>query len=219
MEWWLVLILIVGLFLVLLAAGLPVFLAFTIVDVVGIYFFWGGAKGLVQLIHSIFSSISTFVLLPVPMFIMMGEVLFHSGAFVNALVTLDKWMGRIPGRLCMLSIGGATLFSTLSGSSMGTCAMLGSMLLPEMDKRGYNKTISIGSCMSGALAMIIPPSALAVILGSLMEISIGKLLISGILPGLLMAAMYVTYIAIRCTLQPSLAPDYVPEMVPWSERI
>jgi tripartite ATP-independent transporter DctM subunit len=219
MEWWLILILIVGIFLVLLALGLPVFLAFTIVDVVGIYFFWGGSKGLVQLIHSIFSSISTFVLLPVPMFIMMGEVLFHSGAFVNALVTLDKWMGRIPGRLCMLSIGGATLFSTLSGSSMGTCAMLGSMLLPEMDKRGYNKTISIGSCMSGALAMIIPPSALAVILGSLMEISIGKLLISGILPGLLMAAMYVTYIAIRCTLQPSLAPDYVPEMVPWSERI
>jgi TRAP-type mannitol/chloroaromatic compound transport system permease large subunit len=73
--------------------------------------------------------------------------------------------------------------------------------------------------MSGALAMIIPPSALAVILGSLMEISIGKLLIAGILPGLLMAAMYVTYIAIRCTLQPSLAPDYVPEMVPWSKRI
>lgn len=219
MEWWLLLILIVGIFLVLLAVGLPVFLAFTIVDVVGIYFFWGGGKGLEQLIHSIFSSISTFVLLPVPMFVLMGELLFHSGAFVNALDTLDKWMGRIPGRLCMLSVGGATLFSTLSGSSMGTCAMLGSMLLPEMEKRGYDRTISIGSCMSGALAMIIPPSALAVILGSLMEISIGKLLISGIVPGLLMAVMYIGYIALRCTLQPHLAPDYVPEMVPWSDRI
>ena len=219
MEWWLFLILIVGIFLVLLAVGLPVFLAFTIVDVVGIYFFWGGGKGLEQLIHSIFSSISTFVLLPVPMFVLMGELLFHSGAFVNALDTLDKWMGRIPGRLCMLSVGGATLFSTLSGSSMGTCAMLGSMLLPEMEKRGYHRTIAIGSCMSGALAMIIPPSALAVILGSLMEISIGKLLISGIVPGLLMAVMYIGYIAVRCALQPSLAPDYVPERVPWSDRI
>jgi tripartite ATP-independent transporter DctM subunit len=207
MEWWMILILIVGIFMLLLAAGLPVFLAFTVVDVVGIYLFWGGSKGLEQLIHSIFSSISSFVLLPVPLFVLMGELLFHSGVFVKALETLDKWMGRIPGRLCMLSVGGATLFSTLSGSSMGTSAMLGSLLLPEMGKRGYHKTIAIGSCMSGALAMIIPPSALAVVLGSLMEISIGKLLISGILPGLLMAAMYLAYIMLRCALKPSIAPD------------
>ena len=210
---------IVGIFLLLLAAGLPVFLAFTVVDVVGIYLFWGGSKGLEQLIHSIFSSISSFVLLPVPLFVLMGELLFHSGVFVKALETLDKWMGRIPGRLCMLSVGGATLFSTLSGSSMGTSAMLGSLLLPEMAKRGYHKTIAIGSCMSGALAMIIPPSALAVVLGSLMEISIGKLLISGILPGLLMAAMYLAYIMLRCVLQPSIAPDYVPQKTPWSDKI
>ena len=219
MEWWMILILIVGIFMLLLAAGLPVFLAFTVVDVVGIYLFWGGSKGLEQLIHSIFSSISSFVLLPVPLFVLMGELLFHSGVFVKALETLDKWMGRIPGRLCMLSVGGATLFSTLSGSSMGTSAMLGSLLLPEMGKRGYHKTIAIGSCMSGALAMIIPPSALAVVLGSLMEISIGKLLISGILPGLLMAAMYLTYIMLRCALQPSIAPDYVPQKTPWPDKI
>ena len=219
MEWWMILILIVGIFMLLLAAGLPVFLAFTVVDVVGIYLFWGGSKGLEQLIHSIFSSISSFVLLPVPLFVLMGELLFHSGVFVKALETLDKWMGRIPGRLCMLSVGGATLFSTLSGSSMGTSAMLGSLLLPEMEKRGYHKTIAIGSCMSGALAMIIPPSALAVVLGSLMEISIGKLLISGILPGLLMAAMYLAYIMLRCALQPSIAPDYVPQKTPWPDKI
>jgi tripartite ATP-independent transporter DctM subunit len=102
---------------------------------------------------------------------------------------------------------------------MGTTAMLGSLLLPEMEERGYDKTIAIGSCMSGALAMIIPPSALAVILGSLMEISIGKLLISGLLPGLLMAAMYASYIVTRCMLQPSIAPDYSPRRVSWSEKI
>jgi tripartite ATP-independent transporter DctM subunit len=219
MEWWLMLILIVGIFLLLLGAGLPVFLAFTTVDVVGIYFLWGGSSGLNQLIHSIFSSISSFVLLPVPLFILMGELLFHSGTFLKALDNLDKWMGRIPGRLCLLSVGGATLFSTLSGSSMGTTAMLGSLLLPEMEKRGYHKTISIGSCMSGALAMIIPPSALAVILGSLAEISIGKLLIAGLLPGLLIACMYAAYIVLRCRLQPSLAPDYSPETASWSEKI
>ena len=219
MEWYWLLISIVGIFLFLLAVGMPVFLAFTIVDVLGIYFLWGGAAGLEQFIHSIFSSISSFVLLPVPFFVLMGELLFHSGVFVNALDTLDKWMGRLPGRLCILSVGGGTLFSTLSGSSMGTSAMLGSLLLPEMEKRGYDKSIAIGSCMSGALAMIIPPSALAVILGSLMEISIGKLLISGLLPGLLMACMYVIYIISRCMLQPNIAPDYRPQEIPWSEKM
>lgn len=205
MEWWLFLIVIVGIFLFMLAAGLPVFLAFTVVDVLGIYFLWGGAAGLGQLIHSIFSSISTFVLLPVPLFVLMGELLFYSGTFITALDTLDKWMGRIPGRLCLLSVSGATLFSTLSGSSMGTTAMLGSLLLPEMEKRGYHKKISIGACMSGSLAMIIPPSALAVVLGALAEISIGKLLISGVLPGFMIASMYITYIILRCTLQPGIA--------------
>jgi tripartite ATP-independent transporter DctM subunit len=219
MEWWVLLILIVGAFLFLLALGLPVFLAFIVIDVLGIYFLWGGETGLEQLIHSMFSSISTFVLLPVPFFVLMGELLFHSGVFLNALDTMDKWMGRIPGRLCLLTVGGATLFSTLSGSSMGTCAMLGSVLLPEMQKRGYHKTLAIGSCMSGALAMVIPPSALAVILASLMEISIGKLLISGLLPGLLMAALYVSYILLRCVLQPSLAPDYSPVKYSWSTKM
>ncbi|MDB4444081.1 TRAP transporter large permease subunit [bacterium] len=219
MEWWLVLILIVGIFLLLLGAGLPVFLAFTLIDVLGIYFLWGGAAGLGQLVHSIFSSISTFVLLPVPLFVLMGELLFHSGVFVRAIDTLDKWMGRIPGRLCLLSVGGATLFSTLSGSSMGTAAMLGSLLLPEMQQRGYHKSISIGACMSGSLAMIIPPSALAVVLGSLMEISIGRLLIAGVLPGFFIAGLYIAYITIRCTLQPGIAPAYTPEKYPWSEKI
>jgi tripartite ATP-independent transporter DctM subunit len=155
----------------------------------------------------------------VPFFVLMGELLFHSGVFIKALDTMDRWMGRVPGRLCLLSVGGATLFSTLSGSSMGTCAMLGSVLLPEMQKRGYHKTLAIGSCMSGALAMVIPPSALAVILASLMEISIGKLLISGFLPGLVMAALYVSYILLRCVLQPGLAPDYSPAHYPWSTKM
>jgi tripartite ATP-independent transporter DctM subunit len=219
MEWWFFLILIVGSFLVLLAAGLPVFLAFTIVDILGIFFLWGGIQGLQQLSHSIFSSVSTFVLLPVPLFVLMGELLFYSGAFVRAIDTLDKWLGRLPGRLCLLSVGGATVFSTLSGSSMGTTAMLGSLLLPEMEKRGYNKKIAIGACMSGSLAMIIPPSALAVILGSLAELSIGKLLLSGVIPGILMALLYAAYIVLRCTLQPSIAPAYTPQKVAWSEKI
>jgi len=149
----------------------------------------------------------------------MGEVLFQSGTFPRAIEILDKWMGRLPGRLAIVAIGGATLFSTLSGSSLGTAAMLGSALVPEMERRGYKREISIGACMSGGLAMIIPPSALAVILATLARLSVGKVLMAGVIPGLLMALLYAGYIIGRCTLQPSMAPAYTPVSIPLSEKI
>jgi len=93
-----------------------------------------------QFIHSIFSSISTFVLLPVPLFIIMGEILVFSGVFVKAVDVLDLWMARISGRLCIIAIGAATIFSCISGSSMACTAMLGSLLLPDMLRRGYHKS-------------------------------------------------------------------------------
>jgi len=218
MEWWMWFTLIIGMFLILLAVGFPVFLSFMAVNVVIIYILWGGA-GMSQFVHSIFSSISTFVLLPIPLFIVLGEILVHSGVFVEAIDTLDLWMGRVGGRLCLICIGAATIFSCISGSSMACTAMLGSLMLPEMLRRGYHKSIAVGSCMSGSLDMIIPPSALAVVLGSLADISIGKLLISGLIPGILMAGLYAAYIMMRVKLQPSIAPPYTPERLPWPEKI
>lgn len=218
MEWWMWFTLIIGIFLILLAIGFPVFLSFMVVNVVIIYILWGGA-GISMFIHSIFSSISTFVLLPIPLFIVLGEILVFSGVFVDAIDTLDLWMGRVGGRLCLITIAAATIFSCISGSSMACTAMLGSLMLPEMLRRGYHKSIAVGSCMSGSLDMIIPPSALAVVLGSLADISIGKLLISGLIPGILMAGLYAAYIMIRVKLQPSIAPPYAPKSVPWPEKI
>src|SRR4030066_1059458 len=104
MEWWMWFVLIIGSFLVLLSIGLPVFLSFMAVNVVIIYIIWGGGPGMAQFVHSIFSSISTFVLLPVPLFIIMGEVLVFSGVFVKAIDVLDLWMARIGGRLCLITI-------------------------------------------------------------------------------------------------------------------
>jgi tripartite ATP-independent transporter DctM subunit len=219
MEWWMWFTLIIGSFLVLLAIGLPVFLSFMAVNIVCIYFIWGGGPGMSQFVHSIFSSISTFVLLPIPLFIIMGEILVFSGVFVKAIDVLDLWMTRIAGRLCVIAIGAATIFSCISGSSIACTAMLGSLLLPDMLRRGYHKSIAVGSCMAGSLDMIIPPSALAVVLGSLADISIGKLLISGLLPGFIMAGLYAAYILIRCKIQPSMAPPYQPKRVSWSEKI
>ena len=219
MEWWMWFALIIGAFLFLLAIGLPVFLSFIAVNIIFIFIIWGGGIGMPQFIHSIFSSISTFVLLPIPLFIVLGDVLVFSGAFVKAIDVLDLWMARIGGRLCLIAIGAATIFSCISGSSMACTAMLGSLMLPEMLRRGYHKSIAVGSCMSGSLDMIIPPSALAVVLASLADISVGKLLISGLLPGFLIAGLYAGYILIRCKIQPSLAPPYVPKRVPWGEKI
>jgi tripartite ATP-independent transporter DctM subunit len=219
MEWWMWFALIIGAFLFLLAIGLPVFLSFIAVNIIFIFIIWGGGIGMPQFIHSIFSSISTFVLLPIPLFIVLGDVLVFSGAFVKAIDVLDLWMSRIGGRLCLIAIGAATIFSCISGSSMACTAMLGSLMLPEMLRRGYHKSIAVGSCMSGSLDMIIPPSALAVVLASLADISVGKLLISGLLPGFLIAGLYAGYILIRCKIQPSLAPPYIPNRVPWGEKI
>lgn len=181
--------------------------------------FWGGTKAFEQLIDSVYSSVTLFALLPVPLFVIMGEVLFHSGLAFKSVDIVDKWLGRIPGRLGLVAVASATLFSSLSGSSMGTTAMLGRILVPEMQRRGYKTPISIGACMSGGLAMIIPPSALAVLLGAIAKVSVGKILIGGVIPGLILASLYVIYIVGRCWLQPSIAPPYDVSSVPLSQKI
>ncbi len=209
MEWWLVLLILWASFLILLMAGVPVAFSFLLINAIAAFIFIGGEVGLRQMILSIFDSISNFNLLPIPMFIIMGEVMFITGVAPEMMTTLDMWVGRIPGRLSILAVLGGTLFATMSGAAIAGVAMLGSVLVPEMEKRGYKKEMSLGPILgSGGLAVMIPPSALCIVLGALADISIGKLLIGIIIPGLLMACCYATYIIIRCILQPHLAPPY-----------
>ncbi|MFC2122519.1 TRAP transporter large permease subunit [Bacteroidota bacterium] len=197
-----------GLILMMLT-GLPVAFAFMLVNLVAAVIIVSFGPGLRQLIFSMESSITSFTLVPIPMFILMGEVMFQSGIAIKVLDVLDKWMGRLPGRLSLLAIGAGTLFSTLSGSTLANTAMLGTVLAPDMKKRGYSKALSLGPIMGGGgLAMIIPPSALAVILGSIAQISVAQLLVAGIIPGLILAVTYAIYIIGRCTLQPGNAPSY-----------
>lgn len=220
MEWWLVILIIFGSLAILMVSGLPVAFAFLLINIGGAFFFLGGEAGLRQLILNIQDVLTNFMLLPVPMFIFMGEVLLHSRIGFYCIDTLDKWLGRLPGRLGLLTVGSATLFSTMSGSTMATTAMLGTILLPEMERRGYKKPMSIGPIIgSGGLAMIIPPSALAVLLATLFHVSVGKLLIAGIVPGLLMALFYASYIVIRCCLQPSIAPTYDVAPTPLAKKV
>ncbi|MFC2013898.1 TRAP transporter large permease subunit [Chloroflexota bacterium] len=209
MEWYLALALILVSFVILLLSGVPVAFSFLFVNILGVFLFWGGVVGLQQLILSVFSSVTLFALIPVPMFILLGEVMFRTGMGQAAIEALDEWLGRLPGRLSLLAVGGGALFATMSGSSMSGVAMLGSVLVPEMEKRGYKKPMTLGPILgSGGLSVMIPPTALGVLLAALAEVSVAALLMAIIMPGLVMAALFAIYIIIRCWLQPSIAPPY-----------
>lgn len=220
MEWWLSLLIIFGGFVVLMSIGVPVAFSFTMVNIVAVLVFMGGTASLSQLMLSIFDSVVNFSLLSVPFFLLMGEVLFHSRIGFVALDVMDKWLGRLPGRLALLAVSGGTLFGALSGSSVATSALLGSVLVPEMEKRGYKHPMSLGPVMGSAgLDIMIPPSALAVLLGTLAHIPVGDILVGGVGPGLLLAALFATYIIIRCRLQPHLAPPYEVQEIALSDKI
>jgi len=207
MSWLAAIALLLGLLLGLMAIGLPVAFAFLGVNLVGSWVFLGGEPGLVQLARSAMASLATFTLAPIPLFVAMGEVLFHTGVAQRAIVAVDRLVDRVPGRLSVVSILGGTVFSSLSGSTLANTAVLGGLLLPDMLRRGYHPSIAMGPIMAtGGIAMLIPPSALAVLLGSLAGISISKLLIAGILPGLMMSLLFLAYVVGRCALQPAIAP-------------
>lgn len=207
MDWATTLALMLGGLAALLLLGLPVAFAFLAVTVVGAWEVLGGERGLVQLARNATQSIANFQLAPIPLFILMGELLFQTGVAHKAIDAVDRVVARVPGRLSVVTVFGGTIFAALSGSTIANTAMLGSTLLPQMLKKGYHPSMAMGPIMaSGAIAMLIPPSALAVLVGSLAGISIAGLLLAGVLPALLLSALFVGYIAARCTLSPGLAP-------------
>ena len=220
MSWIATLIIIMLSLLFLLFIRTPVAIAFTFLNIIAAIFLWGGEMGLVHVVKSIQSSLTSFSLVPIPLFIFMGELMFQSGIAPKMIETLDKWFGRLPGRLSIMTVAGGTLLSTLTGSSMGSTAILGSTMLPEMRKKGYKDPMTIGPILaSGVLAAMIPPSSMGVLLASIGGISIGSFLIAIIVPGLLMATTAIVYLIIRAMLQPNLAPAYELEDITMKEKL
>ena len=219
MEWYLALGLLLCLLILFMATGLPVAFAFLAVNLVGAVVFLGGEPGLMQLVRNAVWSVTTFSLAPIPLFILMGEIMFHTGMAFRAIDAVDRLIARVPGRLSLVAVTAGTIFSTLSGSTMANVAMLGSSLLPEMQRRGYHPSMVMGPILgTGGIAMLIPPSALAVLLASLAQIPVAELLIAGIVPGLLIALLFFAYILIRCRLNPGLAPTYVQDDLSLADR-
>ncbi len=220
MEWWILLLLIFSGAMLLLAKGMPVAFAFVLVNILGVLYLQGGGTAFNSLSRNMFQSVHSFTLLPIPLFVLMGEILWHSKVAFKAIDAIDQLLGRLPGRLSILTVVSGTVFSSLSGSTVANTAVLGTILLPDMERRGYRRPMSIGPILaSGGLAMIVPPSGLAVILAAIGQLSIGRILIGALIPGLIMAGLYLAYILIRCRLQPDLTPSYEVAPVPFRERI
>ena len=220
LDWYWAAAVLFGLSIVFMMMGIPVAIAFCAGNIVGAVLFMGGTNGIIQTINNGFGSMTSFALVPIPMFLLMGELFYHTGLATRCFNAADKLLGNIPGRLSYVTLIGGTAFAGPAGSSMGACALLGSLMVPEMAKRGYNKYLSIGPIMGvGGLAVIIPPSALTVLLATLGQTDVGDLLIAGIIPGLILAVMYGFLIWGWTKWDPSAAPQYDAPPVPRAEKI
>ena len=221
MEWYWSLTLLVGTIAGLILLGFPVAIAFVVANVVGTFvFFGGGLDGLKQLVENSTDMIANFTLSPVPLFVLMGGLFFHTGLAKQVFDAFDKLMGRIPGRLSYLAVGGGTVFAALTGSSLANAAMLGSLLTREMQERRYKPHMSIGPILGvGGLAVIIPPSAIAVLLAGIANIDVGALLVAGLMPGLLIALLFIALITIQVRIDPDAAPSYEVQPLTGRERM
>ena len=191
----------------LMLLGLPVAFSFLAINIIGAILFLGGEPGLIQLARNSVDSVASFSLTPIPMFVLMGEVLFHTGLAVKVVEAVERLITKVPGRLAVVAVVAGTIFSAISGSTIAVTAMLGSLMVPLMIKRGYHPIMATGPIIAvGALDMLMPVSALAVLLGSLSGISIPRLLMGGFVPGMILKAAFIAYIVVRVKLNPSLAP-------------
>lgn len=216
MEWQLALTLMLGTVCVFMFTGLPVAFAFFAANVLGTYLFINGDIGLVFMAIEFHNAIK-FTLSPIALFLLMGEILLQTGVAFKAIGAIDRLISRIPGRLSVVAIIGGTVFSSLSGSTIANTAILGSVLLPDMIKRGYQPAIAMGPIMAvGGIAMLIPPSALAVLLASLAEQSVSQLLVAGIVPGVLMAFLFFAYVVVRCIIIPNWRRPTRPIRANWT---
>ncbi len=191
---------------VLMGLGSPIFVSLGLSGLFGIYLITG-IRGLFQLPASIFAQLDSFTLVAIPLFILMGEIIFITGIGKDIYNAFSKWLNKIPGGLAIASIYSCALFGAMSGVSIAGVATIGTMAVPEMLKRKYDKGLSAGSvAAAGALAVLIPPSISFILYGAISGESVGKLFIGGIIPGIVLATMMAAYVYIKVLRNPSLAP-------------
>ncbi|MDO5683227.1 MAG: TRAP transporter large permease [Propionibacteriaceae bacterium] len=192
MEWYIFLGGFLGTMILLLMLRVPVAFAMLGVGMIGALLSYNTLNAATRQVGlSVLASVDSFVFTAIPLFIFMGELLFQTKIAQQALGEIAKVLGRLPGRLAMVAVGGGAMFGLLSGSTLANTALFGRTLLPQMRARKYDERLATGSILAaGGLAMILPPSAFAILWGGIAEVPIGPLLIAGIIPGILMAIGY-----------------------------
>jgi len=206
MDWSYSLTIAIVCMLALFFAGIPVFATFLIINIAGVLLLIGNA-GLGMLANSLYQSVTNTTLAAVPLFIIMGEVLFRSGSVDILIDSVNILVGRVRGRGYYLINVLSAIFGALCGSPVAVAALLGRTVMPSMNRRGYNVRLTCGAILGGAtLAAIIPPSLGVIILGSMVNVSIADLLVAGIIPGLLLSFLTAFYIWLRITRDNDLEP-------------
>ena len=202
---------------VFLGAGLPVAVALGSVGIAAALLFMQG-KGMGIIGYAAWEMSNSFILGSIPLFIFMGQLLLHSGISQRLYEGSTAMMGKTKGGLLQTNIFACAIFATISGSSVATAATVGRMAVPEMEKRGYDRKITMGSLAAGGtLGILIPPSTAMIIYGVLVEQSIGQLFIAGILPGIMLAFLFMVYIWLAVAYRPELAPRFEP--MRWGDRL
>ena len=217
LELLIVLISIIGLLLLCLGSTITVGVSLIIIAMLSFILFTDSAP-LPILPNILWNQTNSSTMMALPLFILMGEILFRSRISENLFKGLSPWITFLPGRLIHVNIIACGLFAAVSGSSAATTATVGKITLPELFKRNYNRSLSIGTLAgAGTLGFLIPPSILLIIYGIMANVSIGQLFIAGIIPGGLIMVCFIVYVMIRCILNPSLAPKT--EKYTWDQRI
>ncbi len=197
----------IAMVVVLLIIGMPVALALGVVGFLGFWAINGlePALGIIALVP--YSSVSVYALSVIPFFILMGNVAYHAGFGALIFRMAQNWLARVPGGLAHASVAGCAVFGAICGSGLAGAATMGRIAIPELFKHGYDRALSIGTiAASGTLAQMIPPSVLMVVYALITNQSVGKMLIAGIVPGIVTAASYSLMIAIRIKRNPALGP-------------
>jgi tripartite ATP-independent transporter DctM subunit len=206
MEPWLISVIIIFSLLSLLLTGLPVTFALTGLSALFLYLFLG-PTALFMVVGAAFKQVETEVFIAIPLFVLMAAVLQFSGIADSLYRTMHMWMGSLRGGLAIGTIFICTIIDALSGIGATATSTMGLIALPEMRKRGYNKHMVLGAItVGGALGPLIPPSILMIIVGGYAQLSVGKLFMGGVLPGLLISLGYCIYIGVRCALHPEDGP-------------
>jgi C4-dicarboxylate transporter DctM subunit len=204
--------------LLLFSTGIELGFAMALVGFVGFGYLNGFHSAINLLSRDLFDVITTYGYTVFPLFILMGQIGFNAGIAVRLYNAAHKFIGHIPGGLAMATVAGATAFKTICGSSAATSATFASVAIPEMDRYGYDKRLSSGIVATvGTLGVIIPPSVTLIILGILTEQSIGQLFIAGIIPGLIIALLFIGVIYGWARINPAIAP--LSERSTWKARM